>query len=161
MNQQIRTAELLQLHRALVEIASSANDEGVSLLAVHAGYIRRELSSRTESAQEALDKLAETHAEKGANGRPIVVEINGGQGVKIADVDAFRNAQVPVLAELVELPAFRPLDWPSIEKCKAKLTAPMIDALLAANLLAGLPSFNEEPAAEPTDTPKEATNAAS
>ena len=156
MSQQIRTGELIQLHRALIEIASSANAEGVSLVAVHAGYIRRELSTRVEAAQEALDKISEAHAEKDAEGHLIFIEVDGGQGVKIVDIDAYRKAQAPVLTALVDLPSFKPLDWPSIEKSKAKLTPPMIDALLAANLLTGLPSFTET-----DDSPKEATHAAS
>lgn len=154
MSTQIRNAELLSLHRALVEISSSANEEGVSLLAVQAGYIRRSLAPQVESVDEALGKIVEAHAERDEKGE--VVSPAPGQ-VKIVDVKAFNEAQAPVLSELAELPAFKPLDWPSVEKSKAKLDERMIDALLAANLLAGLPSFT----VEPNDSPKEATNAAS
>lgn len=161
MRAQIRTAELLSLHRALVEIASSANDEGVSLLAVQAGYIRRSLAPQVESADEVLGKIVEAHAERDDKGE--IVSPAPGQ-VKILDVKAFNDAQAPVLSELVELPSFKPLDWPSVEKSKAKLSAQMIDALLAANLLAGLPDFTDEPAViteAPGESPTEAPNATS
>lgn len=150
---QIRNGELLSLHRALVAIAESAHD-GASLLAVQAGFIRRSLAPQVEAIQETLDKIVEAHAEKDEKGQIVSPEPGT---VKIADVKAFNEAQAPVLSALADLPRLKPMSWPEVEKTKAKLTSQMIDALLAANLLAGLPSFTEEP----TDSPKEATNAAS
>lgn len=154
---QIRNGELLSLHRALVAIAESSHEGGLSLLAVQAGYVRRSLAPQVDSVQEALDKIVEAHAEKDEKGQIVSPEPGT---VKITDVKAFNEAQAPVLTGFAELPRFKPLSWPDVEKSKAKLSAQMIDALLAANLLAGLPDFMDDPN-EPahSGTPTEPANA--
>lgn len=152
---QIRNAELLSLHRALVAIADSANDTGLSLLAVQAGYIRRVLAPQVESLEEALQKITEAHAKKDWDGKPVSPEPGK---VEIEDMTAFLKAQTPVLTAFAELPRLKPLDWPAVEATKAKLSAQMIDALLAASLLAGLPDFTDASESSTDDTaPKEAT----
>lgn len=117
--------ELKDLAQGLMLLKNVKN----SVIGFRVGHAFKQIRPALEALEEQEQKILEEYAELDPSGRPVIIQTETGEGVKLRDAKGFVAAKKPLLAETVEVPELKPVTYSLLQMAEVEVDGEIVALL--------------------------------